>query len=342
MTLDSQDLFGLAAAMPDHVEQALRSARGVDGLPSRERIENVVVLGMGDSAIAGDILVATAAPLLSVPITIVRSYEIPAFVSDTSLVFALSYSGNTEEIVEAATEVAVQGAKLVVVASGGRLMELAGSWGAPTVRIPKDLPQARAALGYLAIPAFAILEDMGLFEGASQWVDLAVEQLRKRCDELSREGNVAQNVAAALAGKYVLVQGGSATGLVAAERWKAQINQNAKQIAFWSTQPELCHNEVIGWEAFADRTKSDWAIVSLRHDDEHPQVANRFDLINQRVAPFVSSITEVRAEGDGTLAQVLDLILIGDYVSLHLAAHNNVDPGPVPFLTTLKAELQSR
>lgn len=340
--VDSQGLFALTAALPDHIEHSLRAARNLEGLPEKEWVENVVVVGMGDSGIAGDILLATAAPFMSVPVTVVRSYEIPAFVGEGSLVFALSYSGNTEEVIEATTDAAVQGARIVVVAGGGRLVDLAGSWGAPVVRVPKGIPQSRAALGAFAIPALVILEEIGLFPGARQWIDFAVEQLGRRVEELTTSGNIAEKIAERLSGKYVLIQAGGAIGLAASERWKAQINQNAKQVAFCSVQPELCHNELVGWDVLADKTRRDVAIVCLRHDDEHPQVAHRFELANEHVAPKVASIDEVRAEGDGSLAQLLDLVLIGDYVSLHLAVLNGVDPGPVPFLSTLKSALSER
>lgn len=338
-TLDTEGMFDLAAALPDHVEFGFRAAQGLEGLPDRERIENIVVLGMGDAAIAGDMLFATAAPFVPVPINVVRSYELPAYVSEGSLVFALSYSGNTEEIVEAATAAAVQGARMVVVSGGGQLSELAGSWGAPVVRVPKHVAEARAALGAYATPAIAVLEDIGLFPGAGQWVELAVEQLKKRRDELTSSGNAAEALARQLANKAVLVQGGGPLGLAAAQRWKAQLNQNAKTAAFWSNQPELCHNEVVGWDVTAPITKENLSIVCLRHDDEHPQVSRRFELANAHVESKVSAIHQVQAEGDGTFAQLWDLILFGDFVSLYLAREHGVDPGPVPFLSELKAEL---
>lgn len=336
---DSEDLWSLAAAMPEHMEHAIRASQGLEGLPEKERVENVVVLGMGDSAMAGDALVATAAQFMSVPVTVVRSYELPAFVGEGSLVFALSYSGNTEEIIEAVTMAASQGAKVVAVTSGGQLAELASSWGAPVVRIPKGIPQARAAFGLFVIPPILVLEEIGLFPGARQWVDHALEQLRRRREELALPNNIAERIAAKLQGRMPLITGGGAIGVAVTQRWKAQINQNAKTVAFWSVQPELCHNEVVGWESQAEWTREKIAVVALRHDEEHPQVMRRFDIVHEHIAPNVASIDQVNAEGEGDLAQLLDLVMIGDHVSLHLAARNGVDPGPVPFLSVMKAAL---
>jgi glucose/mannose-6-phosphate isomerase len=340
--LDKQDLFGQAYALPDQMQHALRASEGLEGLPKKERIENVVVLGMGGSGIAGDVLVAAAAPFVPVPITVVKGYEIPAFVGEGSLVFAVSCSGDTEETVEAATEAAVQGAKIVVVSKGGKLADLAGGWGSPVVRVPQNIPQPRAAIGALAIPAIAVLEDIGLFPGARQWIDQAIEQVTKRRDELTQPGNFAEKLAEQLKNKLTVVHSSGSLGMAVAQRWKTQINENAKAAAYWATMPEVCHNEVVGWDALAPNTKDNLAIISLRHDEEHPQVMRRFELTAPHVKPNVALMEDVVAEGDGTLAQLMDLVMIGDYVSLHMAIQQGIDPGPVDFLSELKGALSQR
>jgi glucose/mannose-6-phosphate isomerase len=338
-TLDTQDMLGMAAALPEQIDQAARSARNLEPLPDKERIENIVVIGAGGSGIAGDVLAATAAPFIPVPITVVKGYELPAFVGEGSLVFSLSYSGDTEETIEATTDAAVQGSKVVVVSSGGVLVDLAASWGAPIVRVPKTLSQARAALGALAIPPLAVLEDIGLFTGASQWIDQAVVQLKKRRDQLSKDNNIAHKLAKKLAGHAVVVSGGGGVGATAAQRWKAQINNNAKSVAFASAQPDVCHTEISGWVALSEWTKQKFGMVALRHDDEHPQISRRFDLAEKYAAPNLAFVENVRAQGDGDLAQLLDLVMIGDYVSLYLAQEEGIDPGPVPAVDDLKAAL---
>jgi glucose/mannose-6-phosphate isomerase len=341
------NLFDLAASLPDQIEHALKASRNLERLPERDRVENIVVLGMGDSGIAGDVLVSIASPFVPVPITVVKGYELPAYVGEGSLVFAISLSGDTEEVIESATEAAVQGAKVVVISGGGRLAELAGSWAAPLVRVPQmvqgmALQQSRSAFGELAIPALAILEDVGLFPGAQQWIDLAVDQARNRVIDLQQAGSPAERLAKELAGKLVVVHGGSAVGAAAAQRWKTQINVNARSLAFWSTQPELCHNEALAYESLADITREHVAVVALRHDSEHPQVTRRFDLMDERLASQVSGVHHVRAEGDGDLAQLLDLVLVGDFVSLHMAVGLGVDPAQIPSLESLKAALSER
>lgn len=337
--LDTQDMFGTAAALPEQIEQAVRSAERLEGLPDKERVENIVVIGAGSSGGAGKVVAAAASPFIPVPITVVNGYELPAFVGEGSLVFALSFSGDTEETIEATTDAAVQGSKVVVVSGGGQLVELAASWGAPIVHVPKTIPQARSALGALSIPPLAVLEDIGLFTGASEWIALAVKQLKKRRDHLAKDDNSAQRLARQMVGKAIVINGGGRIGSAAAERWRTQINNNAKSVAFSSAQPEAGHTEISGWLALSDWTKEKVGMIALRHDDEHPQISRRFDLTEKYCAPNLAFVENVRAQGDGDLAQLLDLAMIGDYVSLYMAQEEGIDPGPVPAVDDLKAAL---
>ena len=339
-TVDSLGMWEATAALPEQVAEAATAALGLRGLPGRESLESVVVLGMGGSGIAGDVLLAAAAPFMPVPVTIVKGYEAPEFVGANTLVFAISFSGDTEETVEAATEAYEAGAALVVVTSGGELGRRADEWRVPVVPVPGTIPQPRAALGAMAIPPLVVLESIGLFPGASGWVDQAVDQLRRRRDELIASASPAAEVARRIGRTIPLLHSAGALGSAATLRWKAQINENAKSPAFCNTYPELCHNEVAGWGQHGDATRQLITLVNLRHDAEHPQVSRRFGLVEEVLREVVASVVEVRAAGEGDLAQLLDLALFGDFVSLHLAAHEEIDPGPVPVLVDLKAQLR--
>ncbi|MCA1691699.1 MAG: bifunctional phosphoglucose/phosphomannose isomerase [Acidimicrobiales bacterium] len=337
--LDSEGMLAASARVPEQIVDSANRARGLDNLPDREEIENVVVLGMGESGVAGEILVSAAGPYMPVPVLIFRSYNVPAFVGEGSLVFALSFSGDVEETVEAVTEAALQGGRVVIVTQGGELGHLARSWDAPLVEIGGDIPQARVALGSLAIPPLVVLEEIGLFPGAGHWINLAVEQLISRRDRLVKPGNEAELLARRIGRTLPLVYGGGGLGGVAAHRWKTQFNENAKVPAFWNTLPELCHNEVVGWGQHGDLTRQAFTVVNLRHDFEHPQLSERFRLVNELIDEVVAGPEEVQAEGEGELAQLLDLILIGDFTSIYLALQEGIDPGPVPVLDDIKGAL---
>jgi glucose/mannose-6-phosphate isomerase len=227
----------------------------------------------------------------------------------------------------------------VIVTSGGELAKLASGWGAPVVPVPADIPKPRAALGAMAIPPLVVLEQIGLFPGASQWIELGVAQMQRRRDELVKDGNIAQELARRVGRTIPLVHGGGAIGATAAQRWKTQVNENPNAPAFWSSQPELCHNEFQGWGQHGDITRQILTLVALRHDGEHPQVMRRFELVAEEMREVVAGVEEVHAEGDGELAQLLDLILIGDFVSLHMAFQEGIDPGPIDALDSLKRRL---
>jgi glucose/mannose-6-phosphate isomerase len=341
VVLDTVGMFDLTAVLPEQVQEAGARARGWGGLRDPATVEQVVLIGMGGSGMAGEVVAAVAAPMLSVPVLVVKSYECPAYVDAGSLVFAVSASGNTEETIQAASDAFLAGATMVVIAGGGRLAELGAGWNAPVIPVPAGIPQPRAALGAMAIPPLVVLEEMGLYRGAHNWIEAAVDQLRRRRDELAGAGDssAAADVARRIGRTMPIIHGGGAVGAAAAQRWKTQINENAKAPAWWSAQPELCHNEVCGWGQHGDVTRQVMTAVALRHDGEHPQIGRRFDLVGELLREVVADVIEVRAEGDGDLAQLFDLILFGDYVSLWMAADAGVDPGPVPVLVDLKAQL---
>jgi glucose/mannose-6-phosphate isomerase len=341
--VDTQGMFEATAGLPEQIEAAVKAGSELEGLPDGASVEHVVVLGMGGSGVSGDVLQAIAHPLLPVPVSVVKSYDCPAFVGESSLVFAISCSGNTEETLQAATDAALQGARVVAITSGGELGRLAEGWGAPVVPVPTDLPQPRTAIGAMSIPPLVVLEDIGLLRGARHWIGLAVEQLKRRRDQLvgAGEGSQAASIARQIGRTWPLIHGGGVLGATAALRWRTQVNENAKGPAFSNFQPELCHNEVCGWGQSGDVTRQLITLIQLRHDGEHPQVSRRFELVEDLVREVVASIIEVRAEGDGELAQLFDLILIGDFVSWWLAVQEGIDPGPVPILNELKAALAS-
>jgi glucose/mannose-6-phosphate isomerase len=334
-------MLAATLALPEQVVAAAERSGGLSDVPLIDDITSVVVLGMGGSGIAGDVVAAVAGPFMPVPVVVAKSYELPAFVGDGTLVFAVSFSGDTEETVEATSEAAVQGAKIVIVSQGGELTRLGEAWGAPMVSVPDDIPQPRAAVGALAIPPLIVLEQIGLFPGARRWVDEAVRGLVARRDELMNGGSTIVTDAARQIGRTIpLIYGGGAVGAVAAQRWKTQMNENAKIPAFWNAQPELCHNEIAGWGQHGDLTRQAITLVALRHDFEHPQVMRRFELVFQMVDEVVAGITQIEARGEGQLAQLLDLILVGDLTSLQLALNEGIDPGPVPALDDIKLALK--
>jgi glucose/mannose-6-phosphate isomerase len=178
---------------------------------------------------------------------------------------------------------------------------------------------------------------------ACRWLTDAVTQLASRRDRcastVAGAANPAREIARKVGRTIPLVYGGGALGAVAAYRWKCDVNENAKAPAFWNTYPELDHNEICAWGQHGDVTRQLLTVIELRHGFEHARLEPRFAITRELMREAVHDILEVHAEGNGRLAQLLDLMYVGDWVSCYLALDNDVDPGPIDAIFELKDRL---
>lgn len=344
MTTDSLDFLAAVEGLPEQLADAHRAAGAVDpaAFPAAADIDHVVVCGMGGSGISGDVLAAVTNDRLPVPVTVLKQYRVPAFVGPRTLVFAMSYSGGTEETESMARAALDRGARLVAVAKGGPLAELARATGSLHLPCPDGyLP--RAALGTLVAPLFVTMMRTGLLPDAHRELQAAEAQLRARRDEcrpaVEGTANPAREIARRIGRTIPLIYGGGALGAVAAYRWKCDVNENAKAPAYWHAYPELDHNEICAWGQHGDVTRQLLTLVELRHGFEHERLEPRFAITREIIEEAVHQVLEVRSAGETRLAQVLDLMYLGDWVSCYLAFDNDVDPGPIPAIFTLKDRL---
>lgn len=341
---DTLGFVDAVEALPEQLIEAHRSAGalGADAFGSGEGVDHILVLGMGGSGISGDVLAAAANASLAVPVTVLKQYRIPAWVGASTLTFAVSYSGDTEETVTMAQGAVERGARLVSISTGGRLEELARASDSLHVSCPPGL-MPRAALGALVGPLYVALFRMGLLADGHEELVAAQDQLSRRRDASVRaiEGprNEARELARRIGRTIPLMYGGGALGSVAAYRWKCDINENAKAPAFSSAFPELDHNEICGWGQHGDVTRQTMTLVELRHSFEHERLRIRFETTREIVEEALAQVLSVEAAGEGRLAQLLDLMYIGDFVSCFLALDNDVDPGPIPAIEQLKRAL---
>jgi len=345
MAVDSLGFGDALAAMPEQLAAAHELAGKVpaSSLPDASAFDRVVTLGMGGSGIAGNILQAVGTATLPVPVTVLKHYRTPAFVNDRTLAFALSYSGDTEETVEMARGALAAGATLVAISKGGELARLAQESGSLHVPCPDDILMPRLALGALVAPLFVVLFRMGMLPEAHAGLLRAQEQLARRRDQCKQSVDGVRNPARELARKVgrtiPIVYGRGGLGGVAALRWKQSVNENAKAPAFWNEYPELDHNEVCGWGQHGDVTRQVFTLVELRHGLEHERLEHRAVATRELIEEALVQVLTVEAEGEGRLAQLLDLIHMGDWTSYYLALDNDVDPGPIDAITQLKATL---
>ena len=344
MSADSLDFLDAVAGLPEQLAAAHEAAGAIhaDRFPRGDAIRNIVVLGMGGSGISGDVIAAAFNDELPVPLQVLKQYRVPAYVGPGTLAFAMSYSGDTEETVSMATAAVERGAQLVAIAKGGALAKLAAETGNLHVPCPDGyLP--RAAIGALVAPLAVSLFRAGLAPGAHASLVRAQEQLARRRDKcavsVTGDANPARELARKIGRTIPVIYGGGALGAVAAYRWKCDINENAKAPAYWHTYPELDHNEICGWGQHGDVTRQVMTLVELRHGFEHAQLGRRFDITRGLIEEAVHQVLSVDAEGEGRLAQLLDLMYVGDWVSCYLALDNDVDPGPIDAIFALKREL---
>jgi glucose/mannose-6-phosphate isomerase len=333
---DVTDSVGLREALfglPEQMAAAGRTLTVTGPLPDHDQIANVLVLGTGAAGWVGDLLSAVAGPFMPVPLVVHKGFAPPSFVDASTLVVAISASGNSPEAVSSATTSVEAGGRLLAVTSGGRLGALADERATPTVFLPASespIP-TRARIGALAVPVLRAFEDIGLFPGARDWIAAAIDQLLVRRHQLTTGADsLAEHLAGALHGTMPLVYGGGALGAVAAGRWKAQLNQSAKTPAWTGELPDVTHGEIAGWGQHGDITRQVLSLVCLRHDEEPPEVAEQFATVAAWTDEVVAAIHTVTAGGEGTLAQILDLGMVGDAVALSLAARSGIDPGPTP------------
>jgi glucose/mannose-6-phosphate isomerase len=341
--LDRSGMRGAIAGLGGQFAEgydAARRALARDGAPVRpSRPDGVVVCGMGGSAIGGD-LILTTAPGLSVPSAVVRGYDLPAWVGPTTLVVAVSYSGATEETLACVEAALTRGCRPVCVASGGRLAALAAEQGLAHVPVPAGL-QPRAALGALATPVAAALVEYGLCDDLASGVAEAAAVLDELASDLApevpEEANGAKVLARRLAGRLVLVYGAGATA-TAARRWKTQLNENAKTMAFWSELPELDHNEIEGWTSLPSLA-ADTQVVLLEDAEWAPALERRARLTAGGLAGHGAAVERLTASGRAPLARACSLIGLGDWVSFYLALLYDRDPTPVDAIEEFKRRL---
>jgi glucose/mannose-6-phosphate isomerase len=334
-------MFDAAAAFPEQLARALDVSRhatqGV-GLPQHEDIANIVLVGAGAAGQAGALVLEAVGPTIPVPVVVHRGYGVPNFVDESTLVVAISFDGETSETLEAAQDSLADGAMVVCVSGGGALQAWATANDLLHLPVMPDVPVERAALGSLAVPVLVLLERVGMYPGAEAWIDAAITQATARRNELITEENFARRLARQLGRTFPIIYGGNGPGGTAAEYWKTQFNQNAKVAAFSNQVPELTHDEIAGWGQDGDVTRQIFQVFMLRHDFEHPQVSSRLAAVEEVLVEVVGAVHVVEAAGEGLLAQLFDLELIGQFVSLHAAVEQSIDPGPVPIV----AEIASR
>lgn len=336
---DKSDMFSIIRGFPEQWQGARDIGRKFSLPAGYGKLDKIVVTGLGGSAMGGDILRSYLNERMGIPIFVNRNYTLPGFVDENTLLLVVSYSGNTEETLSAYRKGVDLAAKVVAVTSGGKLKTLCEAKGIPMVIVPPGMPP-RTALGYLFLPMLIILEKLGLVEAKGEEIEetgLLLEQLSRRWGPSSPDRNLPKNLARKLFGKLPLIYGSELLKAVCL-RWKTQINENSKSLAYPVVFPELNHNEIVGWEGTEELRRA-IEIVILRDTGEQERIKKRIEITKSVLGGRPGGIEEAWSEGKSLLARVFSLIYLGDWVSFYLAILYGVDPTPVKPIELLKKRL---
>ena len=337
-------MWSLITAFPDHIETAARNVENLSMPPEagKPTASSLLIAGLGGSAISGDLARVVAGSAIKLPLIVGRDYDLPSFVYASTLVIACSYSGNTEETLSVYAQAKAAGADVVCITSGGILAELAGQDSFPVVQLQGGLPP-RAALGYALPTLLGVLRAKGIIPDLSDDIKETVGLLRALREKYRPEEPVKDNPAKQLAmdlyEKIVAVYGSSAVMDAVAYRWRSQIAENAKNLAFHHALPEMNHNELVGW-LLPETALKDIGVIFLRDGEDHPQVQKRFELTREVIEGRAGIVREIRSEGKSRLARILSVVYLGDFTSLYMAYLNRLDPTPVTVIDNFKSKLK--
>jgi glucose/mannose-6-phosphate isomerase len=331
--LDPSGMLDTVLDLPRQVAAGWRLPRPLvgGGPPSA-----VAVLGMGGSAIGGDLLSSILLDRGDPPVLVNRDGALPAHVGPETLVFAASYSGETEETLAACRSARRRGCRVVTLSSGGRLARLDG--GRRHVMLPAGF-RPREALAFLLMPMLGVLEDLGAGRFAADAGEAAGVLSRMRADlapERAAPANAARAVALALRGRSPAVLSGPFLA-PAGRRWRAQLAENAKVLSRGGVLPELAHNDLAAWLEDPEAARS--AVVLLRDAREDRRSARRWELLRRLGLGRAGRVIEVRSRGRGAPARLLSSVYVGDLASVYLAFRRGIDPGPVEAIDRFKRGL---
>ncbi len=329
--------------LPEQLEYCLQLDYNDAVVLPKKDIKNVVVAGMGGSAIGGDVMRCSLGQEMPVPVINNRDYHLPSFVGKDSLVFTVSYSGNTEETLSCFREGLQRGAQMVAITSGGQLESLARESQVSLIKIPSGVPP-RAALGYLFTPLALMVEQAGLVREIRNQVEETIGILKEMREELLAldppEANPAWKIALDIQDCIPVIWAGGSILEVAAMRWKGQINENAKAPAYFNCFPELNHNEFTGLEGPADITRR-VAVIVLQDELQNPGIARRIKTTNDMLKDRIKGFNFVSSRGNSIMARLFSLMYAGDFTSVYLAQLYNIDPVPVDIIEELKKRLKN-
>lgn len=335
---DTQGMWDLLAGFPNQWDEATKMTAEIELEIDPGIVNNICIAGMGGSALGGDLLRAYSYDTCPVPVRVCRGYELPGWVREDTLLIASSHSGNTEETLQALQSAGRRGAQRIAVTSDGELLVNATKEEFDYIRIPGGMP-ARAALAYIFIAQFRIFQELGYLEAGDTELDETELLLTEQCNLLSQlEDNEALTLAEEINDTLPLIYSNSTFMDPVNQRWRCQLEENSKTLAYSNQFPELNHNEIVGWERIAHLTGR-LSVIMLVDQEDDPRIQKRMQITRDLIEGQPASITVLRSRGRSKLARMFSLIQLADWTSYYLAVINGVDPTPTALIDLFKSRL---
>lgn len=322
----------LVAGFSKQMREALVIARNANVGSGKHPVTSILICGMGGSGIGANFTASFVASVCPVPIFFSKGYEVPAFAGEHTLAICSSYSGSTEETLAAYKTLQQRGAKIVAIASGGPLIELAKEDGHDYVMLPGGIPSPRACLGYSVVAQLGVLIKLGLAPShLLDDVDSAALALEEKSQEIMEK---ARHLAAALVDKIPVIYTTDRSEALAV-RFRQQLNENSKMLCWHHVIPEQNHNELVGWR----EENSKLAVIFLRHKDDLPRNQSRLELVKEVVSNFAGTVIELWSKGDNFIERTFYLVHLVDWCTVYLAEMRKVDVDEIKVIDYLKSTL---
>ncbi len=322
----------LIERFPSQLVEALEIGEAAQINVHAEPIHNIYVAGLGGSGIGANFVAEFISDELKVPYMIGKGYDNPAFIGKNTLYIASSYSGNTEETLTALSKIEKSGAKIVVISSGGKLIAIAKEKGYDFIQVPGNWPSPRACLGYSLVQQLFVLYKLGFIKRTViDNVKSSIDLIKYDQDEIK---NKAEKIAQIINGKIPVIYTSDRMESVAM-RFRQQVNENSKYLAWHNVIPEMNHNELVGWRD----TYENLAVVFFRNKDDFHRNAVRMDINKEVISKYTNTIIEIYSKGQSLVEKSIYLVHLGDWVSWYLAQLRNVDALEVNVIDHLKGEL---
>ena len=343
-TITKIDKSGMLNDVASFPEQIIKSKEIINqsNLPNLYKIDNIIICGMGGSAISGDIVQSLFRERSEIPIIVSRQYDLPKFAHKNTLVIAQSYSGNTEETLSTFKHAYQKRCKIIGISSGGKLKDYCEKRQTPYIKIPENI-QPRAATGYILFSSLYALQKMGvLTHEMESEINEAIEITQNFSDhnkkEIPQRENISKQLAKKIFGTIPQVYGFNHYSPIA-KRWCTQFNENSKIICRYDEVSECNHNDIVGWSMDPTVSKKFTCILFRSHEDESIYMTTRLNFMKKLFQDVAGQIIEIPVNGKKRLAKMMYIMYMGDFISCYLAILRNIDPSPVEAIAELKNEL---